>query len=276
VSGDRSGHPETGFEQAFVHHIGLTQGRLAQEDGAMETSRDRISTAISNVAEMVVASARYLDTLGDLSDDDMRAPSLLPGWTRGHVVTHLARNADAFCNLLQWAETGRERYMYESPERRDADIGEGAGRAAHELRLDASASAGRLLQRLNELDVDHEDNPVARAPGTPTFPGREIATHRWVEVEVHHADLRTGYGPEDWDPTFADLLVTRVGADRAEGPAMVLRSADTGGLWKYGVPGQGPTVEGRACDLAWWVLGRGDGAGLTSDAGVLPELARWR
>ena len=242
----------------------------------METSRDTASTAIPHLAEMVVATTRYLDTVGRLGDDDMRAASLLPGWSRGHVVTHLARNADAFCNLLEWAETGRERYMYESQERRDADIDAGGRRAAQELRLDASASAGRLVQRLNELDVDHEDNLVARAPGTPTFPAREIATHRWIEVEVHHADLGAGYGPDDWDPTFADLLVTRVGADRAEGPAMVLRSTDTGGLWKYGVPGQGPRVEGRARDLAWWVLGRGEGAGLTSDAGVLPELGRWR
>jgi maleylpyruvate isomerase len=25
---------------------------------------------------------------------DVRAPSLLPGWTRGHVLSHIARNAD--------------------------------------------------------------------------------------------------------------------------------------------------------------------------------------
>lgn len=242
----------------------------------MDPTRGTTSTAIPNLVEMVVATTRYLGALSDLTDADMRAPALLPEWTRAHVVTHLARNADAFCNLLRWAETGQERYMYQSQERRDADIAEGARRSAHELRVDSSASAGRLVQAMNELDVQHEDNLVARAPGGPTFPAREIATHRLVEVEVHHADLGTGYGPQDWDPAFADLLLTRVGADRAEGPALVLRSTDTGGLWKYGVAGQGPTVEGRACDLAWWVLGRGGGAGLTSDADVLPELGRWR
>lgn len=242
----------------------------------METSRDTTSTAIPNLAEMVLANARYLEALGDLTDGDMRAPSLLQGWSRGHVVTHLSRNADAFCNLVEWAETGRVRHMYASQERRDADIDEGAGRSAHQLQADASASAGRLLQRINELDVGHQGNPVARTPGAPTFPAREIPTHRWIELEVHHADLGVGYGPEDWDPRFVDLLLNRVGADSAEGPAMVLRSTDTGGLWKYGVPGQGPTVEGRGCELAWWVLGRGDGAGLTSDAPTLPELGRWR
>lgn len=232
--------------------------------------------AIPHLVEMVVASTRYLGALSDLDDDDMRGPSLLPDWTRGHVVTHLARNADALCNLLHWAETGEERYMYESPEKRDAAIEAGAGRSAHDLRVDSSAAAGRLIQRINELDVRHEDNLVARMPGTPTFPAREIATHRWVELEVHHADLGIGYGRQDWDPAFADLLLDRVMDDRADGPAMVLRSTDTGRAWKYGVPGQGPTIAGRACDLAWWVMGRGDGSGLTSDAHVLPELGRWR
>lgn len=242
----------------------------------METSTSTTSTAIPNLVEMVVASTRYLGALSDLTDDDMRTPSLLPGWSRGHVVTHLARNADAFGNLLHWAETGQEHYMYASREQRDADIEAGAGRSAHDLRVDASASAGRLIQAINELDVHHEDNLVARAPDTPTFPARQIATHRLVELEVHHADLGIGYSRHDWDPAFADLLLSRIMDDRAEGPSMVLRSTDTGHVWKYGVPGQGPTIEGPACDLAWWVLGRGDGAELTSDAHTLPELGRWR
>ncbi len=240
----------------------------------METSTRTI--AIPNLVEMVVASTRFLGALSDLTDDDMRAPSLLPGWTRAHVVTHVARNADALGNLLHWAETGQEHYMYESPEQRDADIEAGAGRSAHDLRVDASASAGRFMQAINELDVRHEDNLVARQPGAPTFPAREIASIRLVEIQVHHADLNAGFSHEDWDTEFCELLLSRVVDDRADGPAMVLRATDTGKVWKYGVQGQGPTIEGRTCDLAWWVIGRGDGAGLTSDSDVLPQLSRWR
>jgi maleylpyruvate isomerase len=244
--------------------------------GSTSDSTSTSPIAIPHLVEMVVASTRYLGALSDLTDEDMQAPSLLPGWSRGHVVTHLARNADAFCNLLHWAESGEEKYMYESREKRDADIEAGAHRSAHDLRVDSSASAGRLIQAINELDVRHEDNLVARAPGQPTFPAKEVATHRLVELEIHHADLGLAYGRHNWDPDFCDLLLTRVVDDRADGPAMVLRSSDTGKTWKYGVPGQGPTIEGRACDLAWWVLGRGDGSELTSDAHVLPELGRWR
>lgn len=242
----------------------------------METPTSTNSIAIPHLVEMVTASTRFLGALSDLSDDDMRAPSLLAGWSRGHVVTHVARNADAFCNLLHWAESGQEHYMYESQEQRNADIEAGAGRSAHDLRVDASASAGRLIQSINELDVRHEENLVARAPGTPTFPAKEIANHRLIELEVHHADLGIGYSRHDWSPEFCAMLLDRVMADRADGPTMILRATDTNGLWRYGAPGQGPTIEGKAADLAWWVLGRGDGSELTSDAHVLPELGKWR
>lgn len=242
----------------------------------MDTSSATTSIALPNLVEMVVSTTRYLGGLSDLTDDDMRAPSLLPGWSRGHVVTHLARNADAFCNLLHGAQTGEEHYMYASQEQRDADIEAGAVRSAHDLRADAAASAGRLIQALNELDVRHEERLVARAPGQPAFPAKEVPTHRLVELEVHHADLDTGYDRSRWTPEFADLLLTRIAADRAEGPAMVLHATDTEGVWRYGVAGQGPEISGRACDLAWWVLGRGDGSALTSDAHTLPELGRWR
>ena len=40
-----------------------------------------------------------------MAGEAFRAPSALPGWTRAHVLTHLARNADAMVNLLTWART---------------------------------------------------------------------------------------------------------------------------------------------------------------------------
>ncbi|HSE72860.1 MAG TPA: maleylpyruvate isomerase family mycothiol-dependent enzyme [Nocardioidaceae bacterium] len=233
------------------------------------------SIAIPHLEEMVNATTRYLGALTDLTDEDMRAPSLLPGWSRGHVVTHLARNADALCNLLHWAETGVETPMYPSREQRDADIEAGAGRSAHDLRVDASASAGRFLQAINELDVRHEDALVSLMAG-PEFPARDVALRRRIEVEVHHADLGLGFTHRDWDTEFAEVLLERVLEDRADGPAMVLRSTDTGNLWKYGVQGQGPEISGRSVDLAWYAVGRGDGSGLVTDADVLPELGAWR
>jgi maleylpyruvate isomerase len=265
------------FEQVFAQSIGLAQVDTRPDDGNMDTpARTATDIAIPHLVEMVVATTRYLGALSDLDDDDVRAPSLLPGWTRAHVITHLARNADALGNLLRGAEAGEQRFMYESPAQRDADIEAGSHRSAHELRVDSSASSGRFVQAINELDVRHEDVPVAKRPGASTFPARDVARHRLVEVEVHHADLGIGYSHRNWSPALCELLIGEVLDDRADGPAMVLRAQDTGGLWKIGVQGQGPTIEGMACDLAWWVLGRGTGTGLTSDSDVLPELGPWR
>jgi maleylpyruvate isomerase len=234
------------------------------------------SSAVPHLLETENATTRYLAALTDLTDAEMRAPSLLPGWSRGHLVTHLSRNADGLCNLLHWATTGIESYMYPSQEARDADIEAGAGRSAEELREDASASAGRFLQAANQLDVAHLDAIVARTPGAPTFKARTVLLLRRIEVEVHHADLDIGFTHRDWDQEFAETMLDRAQRDRQEGPAMVLKSTDSGRVWKYGGQGQGPQVSGTSTDLAWWVLGRGDGDGLATDVGVLPILGPWR
>ena len=44
----------------------------------------------------------------ELDPGQVAGPSRLPGWSRGHVLSHLARNADALVNLLTWARTGIE------------------------------------------------------------------------------------------------------------------------------------------------------------------------
>ena len=52
------------------------------------------------MGEVDRATDRMLRTAATLDDAAVAAPSPLPGWTRGHVLTHLARNADGLGNLL--------------------------------------------------------------------------------------------------------------------------------------------------------------------------------
>jgi uncharacterized protein (TIGR03083 family) len=47
--------------------------------------------------------ARLRRTLAGLTDAGARRPSLLPGWTVGHVLTHLARNGDSHVRMLDGA-----------------------------------------------------------------------------------------------------------------------------------------------------------------------------
>lgn len=228
--------------------------------------------------ETILATTRYLAALSALTDEDVRAPSALPAWTRAHVITHLARNADALSRVLHAAQAGTRGSMYDTNEQRDADVEAGAGRSAAELREDAAASWGRLLQAENEIHDAHLDGTFSRTPGAPEQPVRIVGRMRRTELEIHHADLLIGYTAADWPEEFTRHLIGRRQDELAEagGPSMVLYATDAAsdGLWKFGA-GAGPEISGTMADLAWWLVGRGDGAGLRSSTGDLPRLDRW-
>ena len=57
---------------------------------------------------LAASTERLLASAAALSDAQLREPSPLPGWSRGHVLSHIARNADGLRNLLIWARTGIE------------------------------------------------------------------------------------------------------------------------------------------------------------------------
>jgi maleylpyruvate isomerase len=82
------------------------------------------------LTELDAATGALVDGIGGLTDGDARGPSLLPGWTRGHVLTHLARNAEGGTRLLGWARTGAASYEYESVAARADAIEEGRGLVA--------------------------------------------------------------------------------------------------------------------------------------------------
>src|ERR687888_67400 len=94
---------------------------------------------------------RLEDELGRLPPDALAQNSILPGWTRGHVVTHLARNADALRNLLYWARTGERTPMYPSYEARNSAIEMGAGRPLPEQLEDLQGASARFVEAAEPL-----------------------------------------------------------------------------------------------------------------------------
>ena len=236
------------------------------------------STNLPALDETVLATTRYLDALTVLDDESVRRPSVLPGWTRAHVITHLCRNADAIAHALRGAQSGEDAWLYASQDSRDADVEAGAARSAQELREDAGESSGRLVQAANELHESRFEVPVSRLPGDAGFPARNLFGMRRTEVEVHHADLDVGYSPADWPADFSTGLIERRRGELAlqpgGGPSMVLSPTDVEGLWAFG-EGGGPEIHGTAGELAWWLVGRA-GTNLTCSTGELPVLGRWR
>ncbi len=132
-------------------------------------------------------------TLSHLTDEQARGQSLLPGWTRGHVITHVARNADAMLNLVTWARTGEETPMYASREQRDADIEDGASRPAAALVADLDETHQQLMAALRELPESAHTAPIRFGGADATGDGAVIPMLRRSEVEVHHVDLDLEY-----------------------------------------------------------------------------------
>jgi maleylpyruvate isomerase len=202
------------------------------------------------VAEVERATSRLLDSVRTLDGAGLASTSLCEGWTRGHVVSHLSRNAAAYVNLLTWARTGVETPMYPSRSARDADIEAGAFRPLDEQLADLIATHARFVAAVDEMSPSAWTAEVRFADGT-AVPAARIMWSRLCEVEIHHVDLAAGYGPADWPAGFARRL-----------------------LHENAIP---DGVTGPDHSLAAWLIGRSDGGDLTVAAGgALPPVPSWK
>jgi len=134
---------------------------------------------------------------------DGGAPSRLPGWTVGHVLTHLARNADSLVRAFEGAACGEVVARYPAgPAGRDADIEAGAGRPAGEPLDDVR----RTIWRLESAWSGHTTwDGVSREGDGLEIPIGKMPFLRWRETEVHRVDLGLGYEPADWPSTYVRL-----------------------------------------------------------------------
>ncbi len=225
------------------------------------------------------ATARLVQTADRLTDQQAREPSLLPGWSRGHVLTHIARNADGLRNLLIWARTGVVTPQYADDGERERGIAAGAGRSAAELLVDLTDSAAAFAAESDRLRAGDWAVEVRGRRG-PAHPAWITLRRRLTEVEIHHVDLSAGYGPDDWPLPFAVTSLARIATEFAddETPPAHLVSPDAGLALKIGPPAASPAVEvtGSARAMLAWLIGRSGGAGLTTTpAGQLPALPPW-
>lgn len=155
----------------------------------------------ANLAGARAAHGRLYGTLEALDDDAVRGPSRLPGWSVGHVLTHIARNADSYVRILQGAQRGEHLEQYAGGvEQRAADIEAGAGRSALELIADVTASAATLDAAWAAMTPpDWSGHGLS---GGTAWRCRDLPLSRWREVEVHHVDLGRGYEIEDWPELY--------------------------------------------------------------------------
>lgn len=242
---------------------------------AMTTAPEPARTDLTLLAD---ATGRLLATLDGLDAAAVAAPSVLPGWTRGHLLTHLARNADGVRTLALSARTGAPFGMYPGRPLRNADIDAGATRPAELILLDVRAAAERLAAELGAMPEEAwaaTINPFAPADG-PQIPATALPGLRMREVEAHHIDLGLGYS---WHQSPAPMLVSMLDQvpgrfSSSELAPVTVRATDLDRSWTVGADG-GPVIEGAAADLLAWATGRSAGDGLTSSAGPVPASPGW-
>ena len=159
----------------------------------------------AQVAGCAAAHQRLLASLAEVSDADARADSLLPGWSRGHVLNHLARNADSHARMFEAATRGQESPQYPGGmEGRVAEIEAGASRTATELVADTRVSIYTLEAAWAGASSTTWDGYgiKSHSDGAPRVRISDLVLMRWCEVEVHHADLNIGFTHHDWTPLF--------------------------------------------------------------------------
>lgn len=139
------------------------------------------------IASCARTHARLAAFLIAVEPVDPSTSSLLPEWTVGHVLTHIARNGDGHLDML----AGRPQYP--SVAARNADIEAGATRSWEAIVADVVA-VGEAVDAAFAACDDWS--------GTVTMVSGERPKHllpllRQREVEVHRADLGLGYGFDD-------------------------------------------------------------------------------
>ncbi|MEV7127645.1 maleylpyruvate isomerase family mycothiol-dependent enzyme [Streptomyces sp. NPDC093260] len=229
------------------------------------------------LAPIAASKDRFVATVAALSNAQVAGGTLVPPWTRGHVITHVARAADSLCRLLDWARTGVETPQYASMDARAAEIEAGAGRPAADLVADVEDSAARFGAAVRSLPPAAWHAEVRMRTGELRTPATLIPT--WLrELEIHHADLDAGYGFSDIPARAARWIIEDIAdaiARRQDTPALRLQATDSGLARTLG-SGDGPTVSGRQADLLAWLSGRSRGTGLTaSGAGEVPSAPFW-
>jgi maleylpyruvate isomerase len=197
-----------------------------------------------------------------MTDDDCRGPSLLPDWSRGHVLTHWARNAEGQTRMLRAAMHCAVAAQYPGGNaQREADIATGAGRPARQILTDVRAAIDQVEDTWRRMPADAWDRPTGARVGRR--PAWQSVWARWRETEIHHVDLNAGYTHDRWPAEFVSLMLPRVLPTLRNRLAedLTVRVQTDGQQWTRvgapAAPSDDPVVvRGSAAAVLCWLVGR--------------------
>lgn len=225
-------------------------------------------------------TAFFAKILDELPDDDFVLPSLLPDWSRSHVIAHVGYNARALHNLMEWASTGVEHPMYGSAEARDLEIEQGSTLSPHELRTLYRQSAADLDAAWAAMTDTGWNSEVRGRSGL--IPASKTLWMRSREVWLHAVDLDAGANFSDLPAGFlshllADVLNTWRGRrDSEDLPNFILHPTEGGTPHRVSRDDSEPGIvlRGTTAALASWATGRGN-AGVEATQQPVPAAPAW-
>ncbi|MFQ4148400.1 maleylpyruvate isomerase family mycothiol-dependent enzyme [Arthrobacter sp. LAPM80] len=227
---------------------------------------DRLKAAADNVSVK----------LGGLSDADILAPTDLPGWTRGHVLAHIAHVSNAVARQVEYALRGELVDFYDGGQGgRTQAIEMHAGHTAAEHRDYISAALTRALTVLDGLDEAQWSLPISYRNGVV----RDGALAYWRELVIHLADLKLGRGPETWSKEFCLYLIEFLSVRVPAGIRLKLLPLALPPM-TVGSGENAVSVSGMLTDIAAWLSGRTPTMGslraeAAADSVELPTLLPW-
>ncbi|WP_120522014.1 maleylpyruvate isomerase family mycothiol-dependent enzyme [Arthrobacter celericrescens] len=233
------------------------------------------------LAELHKAAATATSVVAKLDDSAVAAPSELPGWSRGHVLAHLAGIANAMARQLEYAARGETVELYDGGyEGRNRDIELAAGHDAAQHCEAVGTAIARVLAAFDALGEDSSDEtgwsaPISYRNGTVFDGGQAL----WRELTIHTGDLGTGFGPETWSRAFCEHLFRFLEARVPDGIKLVLQPLALPQL-TLGSGARSIAVNGMITDIAAWLAGRTPTLGSlrateAADGVELPELLPW-
>ena len=191
---------------------GLVRQPGSYQDGGMIKTAALLPADLNRLTR---ETDMLLATVDSLTDEEFAAPSKCEGWTRAHVVAHLALGADAMGNMITWGTTGVETPPYVSWDARNADIENLAKKSPADIKAALRTAIKNFADKAATLKDGLKAETVKTAGGAGVTP-YAVPALRISEVIIHHADLDTvwGLGEADMDALedTLEIVVERVSA----------------------------------------------------------------
>jgi maleylpyruvate isomerase len=159
---------------------------------------------VEDLAACRAAHATLLAAISDVDEATVRGPSLLPGWTVGHVLGHLAGHAGSIVRRITGVLEDRVVDQYPGGANgRAAEIEQLAVLPLAQLLEAVRRSAGQV-DAIFDTVPDEAWERVSRSVSGMLVPAYRLPFSRLREVEVHHTDLGLGHSPAQWPPVIAE------------------------------------------------------------------------